>query len=811
MTTTEPTTTSSCCDTSCDYEPFARNNYWYGKLMLPQDFIDEQRYFRDKQRHHNQRLHGTGVVCGLLVQQDATPGCRDRIVDITPGTALDCCGNEILVRETVRFDLSTLPAVQALDTTTTHELRICLRYRECATEPVPVLYDECGCDDGRCLPNRILESFDVDVVVDPPATADTWQGPALVRDTDLGIAAAQHVRIVGDRVFVAAGSTLYQVDAQSRTTLMSHDLGGGIHALEPSADGANLFAVHDDASQAVTLTTLAAADLSVVNTGAVPSGTTPLAAAAGSDGRLVVLLGTGTLLHYAADITSAAPTVPATVAVPARRTLLALSGDAATAYVGAPSGSGAANPAQIDVVDLASETVGTPITSLPADPTLLVMAGNHLVVAASDDRCYAVDLPAGPVAGSAPLAGGPFAAAGSPWAYVLDASGGTSRVRPVHLTAVASGGSDVVGPIAAFAGDAHDIAVDTSGSHVYIAYTASGQEPGGVAVYEVQGGGSCRDGWNLLPTCPSCVEPDCVVLATIHGYQPGFIVLDPADPASVPADDLTNHIARIDNRADRHVLRSTELISHTVECLLDCCSGGGGGAQGPPGKDGKDGKDGTNGKDGKDGKDGTNGKDGKDGPPGPGLEDGLTRITAVSWRHAGTMLVSELATVVFDRGTPTERRVPALTIVFSAPVQTGTVEPVHVFQVEAPNPAFQAQGAQLGFVCRCSVAGEIVPVKPNLAPGTGAFVDADATPGAAAATGVAFVFNARFVDSVLSKRPLDDLWIKFRGDFVLDKSGHAVDAEFTRAEFPTGDRPSGSPYGIQGGLFESWFRPKRDG
>src|SRR6476646_1345494 len=116
MTTTEPTITpttrstspSSCCDTSCDYGPFTRNNYWYGKLMLPQDFIDEQRYFRAKQRHHNQRLHGTGVVCGLLVQQDGTPGCRDRIVDITPGTALDCCGNEILLRETVRFDLSAL-------------------------------------------------------------------------------------------------------------------------------------------------------------------------------------------------------------------------------------------------------------------------------------------------------------------------------------------------------------------------------------------------------------------------------------------------------------------------------------------------------------------------------------------------------------------------------------------------------------------------------------------------------------------------------------------------------------------------------
>jgi hypothetical protein len=37
----------------------------------------------------------------------------------------------------------------------------------------------------------------------------------------------------------------------------------------------------------------------------------------------------------------------------------------------------------------------------------------------------------------------------------------------------------------------------------------------------------------------------------------------------------------------------------------------------------------------------------------------------------------------------------------------------------------------------------------------------------------------------------------------------AIDAEFVRAELPTGDRPKGSPFGIQGGLFESWFWVRR--
>ena len=37
---------------------------------------------------------------------------------------------------------------------------------------------------------------------------------------------------------------------------------------------------------------------------------------------------------------------------------------------------------------------------------------------------------------------------------------------------------------------------------------------------------------------------------------------------------------------------------------------------------------------------------------------------------------------------------------------------------------------------------------------------------------------------------VNDLWILLRGDFVLDSKGKAVDAEFARAELPTGDHPN---------------------
>jgi hypothetical protein len=156
----------------CECEPFARNAYWTGKLMLARDFVDEQQFVVRKFRHHNQHLHGWGVVCGLKVVQHEQEQCRDRFVCIEPGTAVDCCGHDIVVCEQTCLDLLALPAIKKLqedEDTDPHTIQICIRYRECDTEDIPVLYDECGCDDARCAPNRILESYQFDVIVDPEA------------------------------------------------------------------------------------------------------------------------------------------------------------------------------------------------------------------------------------------------------------------------------------------------------------------------------------------------------------------------------------------------------------------------------------------------------------------------------------------------------------------------------------------------------------------------------------------------------------------------------------------------------------------
>ncbi len=183
MSETKGGTVASACP-ECDIGPFKRNHYFTGKLLVERDFIDEQRYFMDKQRLHNQQLHGSGVVCGLRVVAHDNAECQHKYVCIEPGLAIDCCGREIRLLEEECIDITQYEAVQTLireqnaadpdgsDAPLKHVLQICIKYRECPTESIPILYDECGCDDTQCAPNRILESYSIDILVDPDLSDD---------------------------------------------------------------------------------------------------------------------------------------------------------------------------------------------------------------------------------------------------------------------------------------------------------------------------------------------------------------------------------------------------------------------------------------------------------------------------------------------------------------------------------------------------------------------------------------------------------------------------------------------------------------
>lgn len=100
-----------------------RNQFFSGKLLTAEDLALEQEYFRERLRRHNRYLHGFGVVFGLEVSKSGGD------VVISPGLAIDCQGNEIVVPEPME---RALPSVDLGST-----LFLSISPIEKGTDPVP--------------------------------------------------------------------------------------------------------------------------------------------------------------------------------------------------------------------------------------------------------------------------------------------------------------------------------------------------------------------------------------------------------------------------------------------------------------------------------------------------------------------------------------------------------------------------------------------------------------------------------------------------------------------------------------------------
>ena len=160
----------------CGVQVLERNAYFDGKLMLARDFEAEQAYVRRTDHLHNQLLHGFGTVCGLQVTEHPNGACRDRYVRVEPGVALDCCGREIVVVDEQFVPIRELAeAAAGEDAVWPASVALCLSYQQVGVEPVPALFDDCGCDDDGMEPNRIRETFAFNVRVGqtaaPPVSA----------------------------------------------------------------------------------------------------------------------------------------------------------------------------------------------------------------------------------------------------------------------------------------------------------------------------------------------------------------------------------------------------------------------------------------------------------------------------------------------------------------------------------------------------------------------------------------------------------------------------------------------------------------
>jgi hypothetical protein len=186
-----------------------RTRFFDGMFLTQADLENEQRYWRIKRRLTNRAL-GEGVVWGLRLGVDLE---RQRLA-LSPGYALDCCGNDLVVECPVETTVAELwtradPALRGDGVVVSQpgggrapdskagERAACvvLQYTECPEDARPVHQDACGGPTAACETSRIRESTRL-LLVPPPvarplsppeaflAALEKWKAelPADVRD-----------------------------------------------------------------------------------------------------------------------------------------------------------------------------------------------------------------------------------------------------------------------------------------------------------------------------------------------------------------------------------------------------------------------------------------------------------------------------------------------------------------------------------------------------------------------------------------------------------------------------------------------------
>lgn len=136
-----------------DLKDFQRLRYFHGQMLDACDFQREQAYFVEKLRLRNRCLHGYGVACGLLVSPvppadpcSTVSDPRQPRVTLHPGVAVDCLGNEIVIRCDTPVDL--IPMLSEQDRAAFQDgncLYLCVEFCQLAAGPTRAVYvDSCG-------------------------------------------------------------------------------------------------------------------------------------------------------------------------------------------------------------------------------------------------------------------------------------------------------------------------------------------------------------------------------------------------------------------------------------------------------------------------------------------------------------------------------------------------------------------------------------------------------------------------------------------------------------------------------------------
>ncbi|HEY1551589.1 MAG TPA: hypothetical protein VGG28_27365 [Kofleriaceae bacterium] len=166
---------AASCST-CDDGAYLRPQFFAGQLLTEDDLDAIETYVVGKNRLHNARLFGAGVVCGLEVTCGA---CDTMTIDVAPGYALDCCGNDLVLSCDRELDLRPMiaglrsgssdcgdpcaPANVATKGTATKSpvFDYCLyaRYTETPTDPTTAYPTGGDCTTVTCQPTRIREGI----------------------------------------------------------------------------------------------------------------------------------------------------------------------------------------------------------------------------------------------------------------------------------------------------------------------------------------------------------------------------------------------------------------------------------------------------------------------------------------------------------------------------------------------------------------------------------------------------------------------------------------------------------------------------
>lgn len=596
----------------CEVLQLARNHYFTGKLLVERDFNDEQRFFIGKDRRHNQKLHGWGTVCGLKVKQHPNENCQKQYVVVEPGTAIDCCGREIIVGREDYIDFRAIfedywrrqHGKDAVPDTQPHTLQICLRYTECPTEDVPALFDECGCDESACMPNRVLESYRLDVLVDPHVKV--WEpdnvGLKPSGRVDIPRSAFLAPHEASQRLYVLSGVTPATISVVNTVTLEVQtakswpDTTGVGLAVSP--DGKRLYAALVSAnSQDAKIHVLDTDHLAdpAINTLTMTGTSSPeVPLRVTPDGRLFALHGMSNKVHvWATDINSPnSPPDPQQITVGTSPIDMRVAPDGKYIYTANLDSS---NVSAINTADLS-------VTSIPvasAKPQWVAVAasaeGDNLVVVDETNatlhliawRPNAVNAadrikPLGdPLTGFTHRPTRVVASPGGTWAYVLtyDSTTHEGSVQAVDLHRVEMKQPNPLGASQAVGEDAWEILLSSDGRRIYVTDSPDGSlEKRGVSILDVFER-ACQDIFKrTLDNCPSCLDEDCVVLATVRNYVYQNKVNDAAPQSGQ---------SQIDNLTGRRLLPSTTLLAEAVNCLLEQ---GGVGAQGPAGTPGAPGQ-----------------------------------------------------------------------------------------------------------------------------------------------------------------------------------------------------------------------------